>query len=50
MRIITIHTKPEMGNRERLCAGCGEMYRGWNFVLCQECERDRNAFIIVRAW
>jgi len=50
MKIITLTEKPEMGNRERMCKGCGEGYRGWNFALCQECERERGRFTIVRAW
>jgi hypothetical protein len=50
LTVITLTDKPEMGNRERVCKGCQEWYRGWNFALCPSCERYRNRFAIVRAW
>lgn len=48
MITIELTERPVQGKRERACHMCGEVYYGWNFVRCLECEERFPIVEIIR--
>lgn len=47
MNTIVIESKPDQGNRQRVCNVCTEPYQGWNFVHCGCAVKP---YRVIEAW